>query len=178
MKKKVERQITISLIELLKKYDYEKITITDICKHVSVSRQTFYTYYHNKDEVIKKILDYILEESLLNKIKDEHCSSHDYVSYMVDLYDAYDDFFIALEKWSVLGYLSRDNQEMIKKLFKTKAKNKMVQQYSNYYYLSFFTSVHSICMEWIRNGKLESKNEIKRIIIEFVFKGKDINILT
>lgn len=177
MKKKIDRKIYISLIELLKIYDYEKLTITQMCQHAHISRQTFYTYYQNKDDVIKSFLDYILKERLLDKIDSDYFSSFEYVHYVVELYDLHDSFFIALEKWNILDYLSKDNQEIIKKLFKEKTKNEYIQKYSQYYYLSFFSSIHSICMEWIHSGKKETKKELEDIIMEFVFDGKDKNIL-
>lgn len=177
MNKKIDRKIYISLIELLKIYDYEKLTITQICQHAHISRQTFYTYYQNKDDVIKSFLDYILKERLLDKIDSDYFFSFEYVHYVVELYDLHDSFFIVLEKWNILDYLSKDNQEIIKKLFKEKTKNEYIQKYSQYYYLSFFSSIHSICMEWIHNGKKETKKELEDIIMEFVFDGKDKNIL-
>lgn len=46
-----------SLLDLLKKTPYEKITITAICKRSEITRATFYLHYNNIDEVLDETLD-------------------------------------------------------------------------------------------------------------------------
>lgn len=52
--------ITESLIEaliiLIKEKDYQKISITDICKTAGVSRMAFYNNYQTKDNLLKEII--------------------------------------------------------------------------------------------------------------------------
>lgn len=42
--------------ELLNSTPLEKITVADICKNAKISRKTFYTYFHDKNNVIEKII--------------------------------------------------------------------------------------------------------------------------
>ncbi len=44
-------QIECSFRELLETQPYGKITVQDICDRAKVSRKTFYTHFHDKEDV-------------------------------------------------------------------------------------------------------------------------------
>ena len=47
-----QRQITDALISLLEEMPYSEISVSAICKRAEVSRQTFYSLFQSKDNVI------------------------------------------------------------------------------------------------------------------------------
>lgn len=51
-----------SLLKLLKKKDYNRITVSDLCRCANVSRGTFYKYYGNLDNVIKALFSDALKD--------------------------------------------------------------------------------------------------------------------
>ncbi len=55
----VKRQIEVetALYELLKKKDYEDISVTELCVAVNMPRKTFYRYFDEKTDVLNSILD-------------------------------------------------------------------------------------------------------------------------
>lgn len=58
----IKKEIIISTAnELFLKYGFKKITVDEICKTASVSRKTYYSYFKNKDELIKQIIDNIAD---------------------------------------------------------------------------------------------------------------------
>ncbi|VBB45737.1 putative Regulatory protein TetR [uncultured Paludibacter sp.] len=42
--------------ELFLKYGFKKISVNEICKNAQVSRKTYYTYFKNKEELVKQII--------------------------------------------------------------------------------------------------------------------------
>lgn len=54
-KQKTNQKITNALIKLCEKKNYYDITIQDICECAGINRSTFYHYYTNKDELLRKI---------------------------------------------------------------------------------------------------------------------------
>lgn len=54
--------ITEALLALMEEEPFQKITIKAVCAHAGVSRQTFYSLFENKEEVIGRRLDQLFEE--------------------------------------------------------------------------------------------------------------------
>lgn len=57
---RTDKAILQAMVSLLKKKSFEKITIQDILDETPVTRATFYAHYHDKYEVVEKMLDQFL----------------------------------------------------------------------------------------------------------------------
>lgn len=52
-----KKEIIISTAnELFLKHGFKKITVDEICKTAHVSRKTYYTYFSNKEDVVKEVI--------------------------------------------------------------------------------------------------------------------------
>ena len=60
--------ISLALYTLMHKYDYDEISVKDICKRAGVSRMSFYRYYRMKDDIFITYCDERFEE-FYNNIK-------------------------------------------------------------------------------------------------------------
>ncbi len=49
--------------DLFWKHGIKRISVKEICVHAGVSKMTFYRFFDNKLDVVKTILDLIIEES-------------------------------------------------------------------------------------------------------------------
>lgn len=60
----IRTQISIAnaFLSLLKEYDYEKITVTDICKDADIVRKTFYNNFQSKDNLVHYLISDIFYE--------------------------------------------------------------------------------------------------------------------
>ncbi|KRN33077.1 TetR family transcriptional regulator [Liquorilactobacillus mali] len=54
--------IATALVELLRKQDFEKITISSIVKLAGVSRTAYYNNYNSKVEILNDLIDNFIEE--------------------------------------------------------------------------------------------------------------------
>ncbi|MDF1574562.1 MAG: TetR/AcrR family transcriptional regulator [Bacteroidales bacterium] len=50
--------------ELFWKFGFKRVTIEEICKEAGTSKMTFYKYFSNKMDLVKTIMDRILQDSL------------------------------------------------------------------------------------------------------------------
>ena len=57
---RTDKAILQAMVSLLKKKSFEKITVQDILDETPVTRATFYAHYHDKYEVVEKMLDQFL----------------------------------------------------------------------------------------------------------------------
>ena len=75
--------ITIALYYLMSKYDYDSITVTDICSKARVSRMSFYRYFNNKEDIFINYCDERFEEFFAS-IKEKHVE--DMMSFLVEIF--------------------------------------------------------------------------------------------
>lgn len=71
------KAITQALIELLHTKPFEKITVQDILDKTPVTRATFYAHFHDKYEIVEKMMDRFFEalSQIRSKVRDVHHSS-------------------------------------------------------------------------------------------------------
>ncbi|MCZ2248380.1 MAG: TetR/AcrR family transcriptional regulator [Bacteroidia bacterium] len=56
-----EEKILSGAQNLVFKYGIKSITMDDIAKHLGMSKKTIYSYYKDKDDILSKLVDFILE---------------------------------------------------------------------------------------------------------------------
>lgn len=66
-----KRRLTNSLLDLMKKKSIYEITVLELCKEANINRTTFYKYYTDINDLVKKTEEGLLEElkSNINDIK-------------------------------------------------------------------------------------------------------------
>lgn len=82
----MEKRIAISFMELTRKKNYSKISIAEIMKPLNVSRQNFYYYFENVDDLIDRINTSFLSEPFLNFRNDRNLKNS-YVSTLIYIRD-------------------------------------------------------------------------------------------
>jgi AcrR family transcriptional regulator len=60
--KRTQQLLTRALIALTLEKGYEEVTIRDITERADIGYATFFRHYHDKDELLKDVLDVVLTE--------------------------------------------------------------------------------------------------------------------
>lgn len=76
--------ITISLYYLMSKYDYDSISVTDICSKARVSRMSFYRYFNNKEDIFINYCDERFED-FFQIINEKHID--DIYSFLLEVFN-------------------------------------------------------------------------------------------
>nr|WP_315024214.1 TetR/AcrR family transcriptional regulator [uncultured Aminipila sp.] len=63
---KNKKHIKEAFLELIQKYDYEKITVTELAEKAMINRKTFYLHYETKDALLDEIIQDGLKIMLKN----------------------------------------------------------------------------------------------------------------
>lgn len=171
MKKEAKKKLYESTVELLKESDYEDLTIGKICQHACLSRQSFYLYYHSKDDVLKEIYFNLLKYTYLDKIEDkQYIQSNKFIMKVIDVYEAHATIFITLEKWYSQDFLSQEKQRILDEVSLREFNNLFIEKYCKYFLTAFLTPIHYTMMCWLNDGKKESKEELHTIIKTFIYQ--------
>ena len=75
--------ITIALYYLMSKYDYDSITVTDICSKARVSRMSFYRYFNNKEDIFINYCDERFEEFFASLKEKENL---DILTFLIEIF--------------------------------------------------------------------------------------------
>ena len=57
-----QRQLEQGLLEMMLRYRYEDISVSDLCDHLEVPRKSFYRYFSSKDGALYALLDHTMME--------------------------------------------------------------------------------------------------------------------
>lgn len=160
-----KKYLAESLIYLMSKKKFSKITNKDITDRAGLAEITIYRNFKSKDEIIKYYLDDITNE-FINKKKVDYDPNH-FKDYLIVL-------FTHLKEKENIGLLLYNANliHLIKdefdKIFYNKAKNRK-EQY-NYYFIS--GGLYNIYYNWLINGCKESPDEIAGMFMDFyILKG-------
>ncbi len=80
----VTESITIALIQLMEKKDFNDISITELTKRAGVGRVSFYRNFEDKKDVIRKYLNDIQYEFMISREANRHDSN--FTEYITDLF--------------------------------------------------------------------------------------------
>ena len=54
--------IASAMLEVMKIYSYDEITVTQITQEAGLSRKTFYRHFNDKEQVLKYLFDSLYQE--------------------------------------------------------------------------------------------------------------------
>ncbi len=166
-KRNAKDEICFALFVLLRRHDYESITVSDIAERAGVSRMTFYRHFVNKEDVFIYYADERFDEfiHIIRKLKN----------------GTIEDFLIAL-----FNFLAK-YEESLKVLIKTGKYGIMLdkyEQYFNYIYhkfslyddhykllnkytVSFISGgIYNATYKWLKNNSDDDPEAIAHQLVE------------
>lgn len=57
-----QRWIENGLLELMQKSKFEDITVIDLCRHLELSRRSFYRYFEDMDDVLDSLINHTFQD--------------------------------------------------------------------------------------------------------------------
>jgi AcrR family transcriptional regulator len=160
--------IYTALMTLLKKNAFRKISIEDITKKAGVARLTFYRNYDSKEDILISQGKKIYEELMIDLKRSIHEENAVYNSIrkIMTIFNEYADLFEILLK-NKLDYLIMQSFEVeisniLKSIFGVENTNR--------YKIKFYEgALFAIAVEWIKNSREESIDEMTDIIYKLIY---------
>lgn len=173
-----KEKIKNSFINLISKYGFDKLTVTDITRDANINRGTFYLHYTDKYNLIELLKEDImndLEEIFYSEVTSKGEDIDEIISYNIILKSIVylkSNFNLIRAMYTAEGdskfMLSLRN--ILEKLLFTKLKDSAGLNFSNdeikmeYAIELFLHSIISVISLWIRRDGSESPEEIANII--------------
>lgn len=156
--------IVAAVKKLIQEKDYNKITITDIQKMSTVSRATFYRLFDSIDDVISYIYDRILVET------EQAIQAHHYIRWNEIALDFTRQM---MDNSDIIGLIISIHREDILYASDEKFYNlvgekmlplDLTKRMENYYVPTLFNNMIGMLLIWIKNGKMETAEELIDIL--------------
>lgn len=173
-------KMDLALISLLKKKQFEYITVSEICKTAGVNRSTFYLHYETVGDLLDETARYLLDGFLSYFTADakstafnlNDCKLEDLVficdkyltPYLTYIKDNKEVFSTVLLHNKTFGF-----EDVYKRMFKN-IFNPILDRFNyppsdrQYVMMYYLNGINAIIIEWLKNGCDKSIKEISEII--------------
>ncbi|WP_267379621.1 TetR/AcrR family transcriptional regulator [Bacillus sp. GM_Baccil_2] len=156
--------IYIALLQLMKKKDFQKITITDITNRAGVSRMAFYRNFQSKGEILADRLDDLFKEYYGGILLKGVSSPHDFsVSFFV-YFRNHSGLVKAMLQAQLHTELRSKFNQYVENIYTNIYKNQSINSYE----IKFLVGgILNILINWIESNMKESNEDMAKIIEKF-----------
>lgn len=148
-----------TLVDMLEDMDINKITVSSLCKRAEINRSTFYNYYDNIYDLLKKI-----EDEIFNEIKEDvkkheldGCESFTDTKHILEKIKENKKLYLILAK----NYNDKEFFKKVKDIGKSICINRwkrmnpeIDEKYLEVLYIVYSNGHFNLMLEWL-NGNLE-----------------------
>ena len=174
---KTKKILFDTLLKIMKKKNFDKIKISDICEEALINRSTFYAHYSDKYELLDDFVE-DLKTSLLKDLEnnDNSISSKEYImkllSILIDHIDEKKDIYSAILINNRNGFLidflvdvtERESAERLKN-----NKDIIESQLPLEVIIRFYAGgLINICLSWLTHKEKYTKDELLKYIDKLI----------
>ena len=165
--------ISLALYALMKKHDYDEISVKDICERAGVSRMSFYRYYRMKDDIFINYCDERFEEfyNRVNTVKD--LSLNDFTLKMFEFIDEYKRqikvLFQAHREFMLLDQLNSYSKYIISNL----KSDYFMEQKNNPIYAYFMSGgLFNVIVYWMNSSHPYTPIQMNEMLYAIAKRGQ------
>lgn len=164
-----EIRIESAMLEIMKKTDFEKITVKKICAKAQVNRSTFYAHFIDIYDLLDKMESFLARELL------ERYSAEPHEKHMPFSENSFIPFLRHIKKHSYFykinlahrkSYPIRQGYDQILNIIKPRCEKAGITDEKEimYYFICFQAGFTMILKHWVDTGCLEKETDIATII--------------
>jgi len=157
-----KKTISEAFFKLVKKYDFDKITISQIAAEAGVSRATFYRHFNSLESIVEYTADSFIQDGLNKLSKLKSPTLKDLIRWR-------------LESARDLRHLmDLEEHPDIKNILETVSPERLqnfshILDFTTPYKVTFnFAGFQAVISQWAKNGYKETVDEMCDIIVELV----------
>ena len=153
----VANKITETLLDLLKKHDLNKISISALCGKAGVGRASFYRNFNSKEDILKKYDQKLIELWGKDYESNPNSTIETLIPSLISHYKKNQEFYSILYREN-LSYIVLDT---ILYACKLKEKKSNIEAYATAF---IGYGLFGIINEWIARGMSETEEELLKIM--------------
>ena len=153
----VANKITEALLDLLKKNDLNKISISALCDEAGVGRASFYRNFNSKEDILKKYDQKLIKLWGKDYENNSNSTIETLIPSLISHYKKHQEFYSILYKEN-LSYIVLDT---ILYACKLQEKKSNIEAYVTAF---IGYGIFGIINEWIARGMTETEEELLKIM--------------
>ena len=156
--------ISEAFFKLVKKYDFDKITVSQIAAEAGISRATFYRHFNSLESIVEYTSEYLIQDGLKKLSELESPTLKDLIQWRLKI--AHDLRYLSdiEEHPDIKDILLRVSPERLQRF-------DHILDFSKPYKVIFnFAGFQAVISQWAKNGYKESIDEMSDIIIDLIAK--------
>ena len=160
--------ITETLLDLMKQYPFDEITVKRILLETKISRKTFYRNFTSKDDVLGSYIDEILMDYKKALVQMGR----------VSMLDTFDVIFKFCEDYRELLIMLRNNHLLHIPLMKLNAFLPLFyDDLGQKIYIIYFNigAVWNVITQWLENDMTDFPETMKRLLIDYLIDINEVN---
>ncbi|AEF85373.1 transcriptional regulator, TetR family [Treponema primitia ZAS-2] len=168
-----------SLMELMKTKPISLISVKEICALADISRSTFYTYYADQYDLLRKTEEETLAfiDSISNKYEFYKNDKHGALQMMEEILQHVADnnksIYVLFSENGNINFSKTLFSSMYRKNFSKFLTDKLPdEQTKEYYFMFLATGTIGIIYHWVNNGMNKSIHELAKLMINLIFQIK------
>jgi len=159
-----QRELENGLMDAMLARNYEDISISDLCDHLSIPRKSFYRYFSSKDGAFHALLDHTLQEcgAQITVDSDAYLYFEQYFQFWLSRKKLLD----ALERSGLSGKLVERtiNGALDDQMFSSHLVRKFPDMNRHYAALFLISGLMALVIQWHHSGCKESPREMAQTV--------------
>lgn len=157
--------ISEAFFRLVKKYDFDKITISQIAAEAGVSRATFYRHFNSLESIVEYTSDYFIQDGLKKISELKSPTLKDLIRWRLEI------------AYNLRHLTDVEEHPDIKNILKTVSPERLqhfshILDFTTPYKVTYnFAGFQAVMSQWAKNGYKETAEEMSDIIIELIAKN-------
>ena len=164
MEKKKEGRAADYILEavliLIRKKEWQEISITEICEKAGVTRMSFYRSYENKEDVLRRqiarVTDRFMAESGIDFLQD---SREDYLLKLFRHVTEYRERLQAIYRAGLIHFVQEEFDRVMLAHYEGR--------YGDYQTLFLSGGLYNVFLKWLKKGCAETPEEMVRMVGTF-----------
>jgi len=160
-----KKTISEAFFKLVQKYDFNKITISQIAAEAGISRATFYRHFDSLESIVEYTSDSFIQDGLDKLSELESPTLKDLIRWRLEI------------ARDLRHLIDIEEHPDIKNILKTVSPERLqnfshILDFSKPYKVTFnFAGFQAVVSQWAKNDYKESVDEMCDIIIELIAKN-------
>lgn len=155
----VRRQILHTLLEMMRKQEFQDIVISRLTARAGVGRASFYRNFTGKEDVLRQEADRLAREWQQQYDRQAHAAPSEVLVSLLDFYKAHSAFYLAL-------YRAGLSEIVLGTLLEQAAVSPDLPNAVAYLRASVAYMIFGWVVEWMKRGMPESGTELAKMIAD------------
>ena len=160
-----------ALLKLMKKKDFDQISVSELSETAQYDRRTFYRYFQSKNDILYLHCATLLGEMAEDMKKEPLTPQSGFLSYF-EFWNKHRDFLLLLEKQHLLFFLGEKQDQLLYQHVGTVVHDDLpvdldqVSEFSQYAYYFTLGGLWQALVLWIRTGMKQTPEQLTKYILE------------